>query len=171
MNLAQATTEDEKYPIEKRIARLTGKGAVINVGAATETELNEKLDRVDDSVRSTKSAISAGFVAGGGSAFISIQQSFKLKPSTDFERGKELLYKSLSSPFEQICENAGLDINASRMKLVGMNAGLNVITGETGDMVKAGIIDSTKALTSALINAVSVSGMVLTSECSIITQS
>ena len=168
MNLAQAKTEQDKYLIEKRIARLTSSVAVIHVGAATETELNEKIDRVDDAVRATKAAISEGFVAGGGSAFLSIQQLYSNEATTDFERGEQLVYSSLSAPFNQICKNAGIDKDSSPV-IKGFNEGYNALTGQVEDMVKAGIIDSTKALRCALINAVSVTKMFLTSECSIIT--
>lgn len=173
MNLAQAKTENERYPIEKRIARLTGSVAVIQVGAATETELNEKLDRVDDAVRATKAAISEGFVAGGGTAFIRIENVVEGTKLNDFEKGHRLLHLALSSPLKQICDNAGVDANViySRVAKEKGDMGYNAITGEIENMVDSGIIDSTKALRCALINAVSVAGMALTSECSIITNS
>ena len=171
MNLAQAVTENDKYPIEKRIAKLTGKGAVIQVGAATETELNEKLDRVDDAVRSTKSAIAAGYLPGGGTAFIRIPFGGD-NLDTDFNKGKYMLFNSLSSPLKQICINAGVDSESiyEKVKKESGNVGYNVLTDKIEDMVKSGIIDSTKALTCALTNAVSVAGMLLTSECTIITK-
>ncbi len=173
MNLTQAKTEQDKYPIEKRIAKLTGKGAVIIVGAATETELNEKLDRVDDAVRSTKSAISAGFLPGGGTAFLRVNKSINGIETSDIQKGESLVYLSLSSPIIQICTNAGVDAIEVFKKVSDEknNMGYNVLTGEIVDMVDAGIIDSTKALTAALTNAVSVAGMMLTVECSIISTS
>ena len=173
MNLAEAKTEVAKFPIEKRIASLTSKGAVIKVGAATETELNEKLDRVDDAVRSTKSAISAGFLPGGGTAFLRVKNTIQTETNKDRNSGINLLFESLAQPLKQICINAGvneMNIHSSVSKATG-NVGYNALTGELVDMVTDGIIDSTKALTSALTNAVSVAGMVLTSECSIITNS
>ncbi len=174
MNLTQAKDEEEKYPIERRIAKLSGGVAVIHVGAATETELNEKLDRVDDAVRATKAAISEGFVAGGGTAFLRITP-----PTTIYGRdenimkGADLIFNALSTPLKQICENAGVDSGVILLKVFSEtgNVGYNALTGEITDMVEAGIIDSTKALRCALTNAVSVAGMVLTSECSIITTS
>lgn len=173
MNLAQAKTESDKYPIEKRVAKLTGKSAVIQVGAATETELNEKLDRVDDAVRATKAAISEGFLAGGGTAFLRIPNAFKVNDDTDFKKGEQLLFDALSTPLIQICENAGVKSKEIYLKvsIEEGNMGYNALTGGIVDMVEAGIIDSTKALRCALVNAVSVAGMVLTSECSIITTS
>lgn len=175
MNLTQAKTEEEKYPIEKRIARLTGGVAVIQVGAATETELNEKLDRVDDAIRATKAAISEGFVGGGGTAFLRINLPFAigLDPDGDFVKGCDLVFDSLCTPLKQICANAGVDGDEILKKVSRETEGMgyNVLTNKIEDMVQAGIIDSTKALRCAITNAVSVAGMVLTSECSIITVS
>lgn len=168
-------TEQEKHVIEKRIARLTGGFAVIQVGAATETELNEKLDRVDDAVRATKAAISEGALAGGGSAFLRVwlgdSAEWKQATSKDIKNGIELVSVALSSPLLQICENSGIqgkEIMAKILRDKNPNIGYNALTGGIIDMVDAGIIDSTKALRCALINAVSVAGMVLTSECSIV---
>lgn len=171
MNLTQAKTETERFPIEKRIAQLNSSVAVIQVGAATETELNEKLDRVDDAVRATKAAISEGFVAGGGTAFIRIPNTFIVNDDNDFKKGEQLLFDSLSKPLMQICENAGADAKDIYKEVFSEqgNIGYNALTGKIVDMVEAGIIDSTKALRCALTNAVSVAGMLLTSECSIIT--
>lgn len=169
MNLAQAKDEEEKAPIEKRIAKLTGGVAVIQVGAATETELNEKMDRVDDAVRATKAAIAEGFVAGGGTAFLRIPFG-GYDITSDFNKGKGLVFTALESPLKQICKNAGTDVE-NIFKLVSEgkgNMGYNALTDEIVDMVEDGIIDSTKALRCALTNAVSVAGMLLTSECSII---
>lgn len=171
MNLAQAQTDDERYPIEKRIARLTGGIAVIKVGAAIETELKEKMDRVDDAVRSTKAAIAEGFVAGGGTAFIRIENTIQFLTSRDTNSGIALVFDALTQPIKQICRNAGVDENEIYEKVSRETGdiGYNALTGEIENLVESGIIDSTKALRCALMNAVSVAGMVLTSECSIIT--
>ena len=170
MNLTQAKTEDEKYPIEKRIARLNSSVATIQVGAATETELKEKLDRVDDSVRATRAAISEGFLAGGGTAFLRIKFP-EIEGGSKLIDGMELVFESLVMPLKQICENAGVNGELILAKVLDKsgNIGYNALTDEIVDMVEAGIIDSTKALRCALTHAVSVAGMVLTSECSIIT--
>jgi chaperonin GroEL len=176
MNLTQAKTEDDKFPIEKRIARLSGNVALIQVGAATETELREKLDRVDDAVRATKAAIEEGFVAGGGIAFLNLSIGEFLEnnvnENVDFKKGISLVDTATIAPLIQICKNAGLDgyeIKNILCENPNTGKGYDVLTGEIIDMEKAGIIDSTKALRCALTNAVSVAGMVLTSECSIIT--
>lgn len=175
MNLTQAKTEEDKYPIEKRIAVLNDSVATIQIGAATETELKEKLDRVDDSVRATRAAIAEGFVAGGGTAFSKIVEPIT-DATSDVIKGWGLLIDALKAPLKQICENAGVNgeeklsqIKKETIATVNKdNIGYNVLTDKVEDMVEAGIIDSTKALRCALTNAVSVAGMVLTSECSII---
>jgi len=176
MNLTQVKTEDDRYPIEKRIALLNDSVATIQIGAATETELKEKLDRVDDSVRATRAAIAEGFVAGGGTALLNLRvyefMRKSLKKNIDFQKGIELVSTATIAPLKQICKNAGLDGEKIKSELcTGLNIGkgYNVLTEEVVDMVEAGIIDSTKALRCALTNAVSVAGMILTSECSIIT--
>lgn len=180
MNLAQCKTEDERYPIEKRIARLTGGVAVIQVGAATEPELTEKLDRFDDAVRATKAAISEGFVAGGGIAFLRMSQDLKWDKGiidtpneiihgvdTDFNKGIKLVLNILSKPFKQMMQNVGWDevMNHEIVLQKEGNIGFNTRTGELVDLIEAGIIDSTKALRCALQNAASIAGMILTTEC------
>jgi len=171
MNLAEAKTEDEKYPIEKRIARLTGGIAVIQVGAATQSELGEKLDRYDDAVRSTKAAISEGYLAGGGTAFVRISAKHASAfTESDFEKGQQLVYAAMNKPLSQIVENSGADHQRilERVYVKTGNEGYNVKSGKVEDLIQAGIIDSTKALRCALINAASVSGVALTSECLIV---
>lgn len=183
MNLVDAKTEEEKAPIEKRIARLTGGVAVIEVGAATETELNEKLDRVDDAVRAVKSAISEGYVAGGGTAFARISPSLykeqkisfwqnlfrwdKSDNTSDLEKGKKLISKILYKPLIQMAENAGVNADSvlQKVKDADGNFGYNTKTGKVENLVESGVIDSTKALRCALQNAASVAGSLLISEC------
>src|SRR6185369_3864809 len=105
MNLAQCKNEDERYPIEKRIARLQGGIAVIEVGAPTETEMKEKMDRFDDSIRATKSAISEGVIVGGGMAFLKI------------DTGNEVIDKAKEKIFDQVCENAGVTSGTYKAQL------------------------------------------------------
>lgn len=168
MNLTQAVTEDEKSLIEKRIARLTGGIAVIQVGGATETELNEKLDRVDDAVRATKSAIAEGFIPGGGAALLNISLMDLDKDPVNKD-GFMAVLNAIKKPFLQICENAGVDYKTIQYDPSKKRIGYNVLSGKVEDMVESGIIDSTKAIRCALVNAASVAGMFITSECSIIT--
>lgn len=160
MNLAQAKNEDERYPIEKRIARLTGGVAVIQVGAATETEMKERLDRYDDAVRATKAAIAEGFVAGGGTTFLRIATGNKI---VDYATSKIL---------EQICNNVGdnPDVVVDIVKNSEGNVGYNAKVGHAMDLVKAGVIDPTKVIRCALQNAASAASMIITSECLIVDQ-
>jgi chaperonin GroEL len=171
MNLAQAKNEDEKAPIEKRIARLTGGVAVIQVGAATETEMKEKLDRFDDAVRATKAAIAEGFVAGGGTAFVRVANKINIDDdrSLDFCNGQLLIMGALESPVRQMAANAGQNPQQiyDAVSVVNGDIGYNTASGQVEDLVKAGIIDSTKALRCALINAASVASLLLITECHI----
>lgn len=171
MNLAAAKTEEEKAPIEKRIARLTGGVAVIQVGAPTETEMKEKFDRFDDAVRATKAAIAEGFVAGGGTAFVRVGDKLEIDAtrSKDFQDGQYLIKWALEAPIRQMAINAGVDPNTIWQAVSEMQGdnGYNTASGKYEDMVEAGIIDSTKALRCALINAASVASMLLITECHI----
>ena len=182
MNQAQAKNEDEKYPIEKRIAKLQAGVAVIQVGAATETEMKERLDRFDDAVRATKAAISEGYVPGGGTAFlrlifgrIRIEEILKIYDQTGMEyyspKSEDalpgIIFSILKSPLIQICKNAGVESEkilaeiSSKKELVGYNAK----TGKIEDLVKAGVIDPVKVLRCSLQNAASAASMIITTEC------
>lgn len=154
MNLTQAKNEDERHPIEQRIARITGGVAVIQVGAATETEMKEKLDRFDDSVRAVKAAIAEGFVAGGGTVFMRIKT------------GNEIIDKALSAPLRQICVNAGVDADQILKQVENSdgNMGYNAKTDQIENLIESGIIDPAKVLRSALQNAASSAGLILTTE-------
>lgn len=165
MNLAQAKNEDEKYPIEKRIARLKGGVAVIQVGAATETEMKEKLDRFDDAVRATKAAIAEGFLPGAGTSYIRVHL-----PNVEDESlrgGYNIIFNSITHPLKQICLNAGKDAQAIYTKVdasADNNFGYNAKSDQLEDLVESGIIDPAKVLRCALQNAASSAGMILTSE-------
>jgi len=167
MNLAQAKTEDEKSPIEKRIARLTGGIAVIQVGGATETEMKERLDRFDDAVLATKAAISEGYVPGAGTSFIRIN----LMPIQTKENDKSLvvILSALQKPLIQICENAGVS-GEEKLTLIlseERNIGYNAKTNKIEDLVESGVIDPVKVLRCALQNAASAASMILTCEAEI----
>lgn len=157
MNLTQAKNEDEKFPIEKRIARLSGGVAVIQVGANTDTEMKERMDRFDDSIRATKAAIAEGYVAGGGRTFQVL--SFHVEHS--------FMQTVLLSPFKQICGNAGLDYMKVWEKFEGahIHTGYNAKTEKVENLIESGIIDPVKVLRCALQNAASSASMILTSEC------
>jgi chaperonin GroEL len=158
MNLAEAKNEDEKYPIEKRIAKLKGGVAVIQVGAATETEMKEKLDRFDDAVRATKAAIAEGFVAGGGTTYLRIRS------------GNAIVDYAMDMILNQICLNAAVDAKriVAQVKGLSGNMGYNAKTDKIEDLVEAGVIDPTKVIRCALTNAASSAGMILTTEAMIV---
>lgn len=163
MNLAQAKNEEERYPIEKRIARLSGGIAVIQVGANTETEMKERMDRFDDAIRATKSAIDEGYVPGGGSFFIKIELD-------NITKGGEVLLSALIEPLKQICLNAGIEPQPIIDKVYNSegNTGYNAKTNKVEDLIKSGILDPAKVLRCALQNAASSATMILTSEAMIV---
>jgi len=146
-----------KSRIEKRISKLKGKVAVVKVGANSEVELKEKRDRVEDAICATKAAIKEGIVSGGGIALLNASQ--KLTPKSV---GEEVLYCAIKRPFEIILQNAGVnDYNTPELE----GEGLNVVTGKTVDMVKAGIIDPLLVTKSALQNAASVATTIMSTDC------
>ena len=144
--------------------------AVINVGAATEIELKEKKERVDDAVHATKAAVEEGYVVGGGVAFIRARKALDklgLSGPTDERIGIEIVNKALQKPIEKIAENAGVDAGWAVKeveKAKEQNVGLDALDGQFKDLVVAGIIDPFKVARSALQNAASVAMMILTTE-------
>lgn len=159
----------EKENIEKRIAKLTGSVAILYVGAATEVEMKEKKDRCDDAIRAVRAAISEGFVAGGGTAFIkaSSVSNDNIDLYSDFKKGEFALNKSLMSPLYQLCVNAGInpdEILSDVIKSENSEWGYNGKTDKIENLVDAGIIDPVMALRVALQNAASAAGAVITSE-------
>jgi len=143
--------------LEKRLAKLKAKVAVVKVGANSEVELKEKKDRVEDAICATKAAIKEGIVPGGGVALLNASQ--QLKPKSI---GEEVLYKAIEKPYELILKNAGID-DYLPPSIEG--EGLDVVTGNTVDMVKAGIIDPLLVTKSALKNAASVATTILSTDC------
>jgi chaperonin GroEL len=166
MNLAQAKNEEERFPIEKRIAKLTGGVAVIQVGAATETEMKEKLDRFDDAVRATKAALSEGFLPGGGTAYIRVDWNKYPTQHKEMQSGGDIVLKALRQPLKQICKNAGVNVDTflSAVVFSNGNMGYNAKKGQVEDLVEAGVIDPAKVLRCALQNAASAASMALTTE-------
>ena len=167
-----STTESDfdKEKLEERLAKLSGGVAVINVGAATEIELKEKKERVDDAVHATKAAVEEGYVVGGGVAFIrarKVLDKLGLNGPTDERIGIEIVNKALQKPIEKIAENAGVDAGWAVKeveKAKEQNVGLDALDGQFKDLVVAGIIDPFKVARSALQNAASVAMMILTTE-------
>jgi len=166
--LERTTSDYDKEKLEERLAKLAGGVAVIEVGAATETEMKEKQERVKDAVAATKAAIEEGIVPGGGVVLLQAAKEIKTEGLTGDElTGAEILRKALEAPTKLLAENAGVDgdVVVSEIYKQGKGAGFNVLTGEYVDMIKAGIIDPAKVTRTAVQNAVSVATMILTTEC------
>jgi chaperonin GroEL len=145
--------------LEKRLARLTAKISVVKVGANSEIELKEKADRIEDAICATKAAIKEGIVPGGGIALLNASYNIDA-----LSIGEEILLDSIRSPFNTILNNAGIEVMSEKI-ITGVGYGLNVITGETVDMIKAGIIDPLLVTKSALKNAASVAVTILSTDC------
>ena len=161
------TSDYDREKLQERLAKLIGGVAVINVGAATETEMKEKKARVEDALNATRAAVEEGIVPGGGIAFIRcIPTLSKLKLEGDDQLGVNIINRSLEEPTRQIANNAGLEgaVVVERVKDEKGSFGLNAETGEYEDLVKAGIIDPTKVTRYALQNAASVAALMLTTE-------
>ncbi len=155
--LETLTNKNTIAKVEKRIANLKSKLAIVKVGANSEIELNEKLDRVEDAICATKAAIKEGIVPGGGIALLNA--NMHLEPTC---MGEEVLYQAIRKPYELILSNAGVKEYVDPDE---DNRGLNVVTGNTVDMVKAGIIDPLLVTKSALKNAASVATTILSTDC------
>ena len=168
--IAETTSDYDKEKLQERLAKLSGGVAVIKVGAATETEMKEKRDRVDDALSATKAAVEEGIVIGGGAAFIKASTKVDLKLSGDEAIGADIVRRALTAPLRQIAENAGFDAGVVANSVSVSkddNYGFNAATGEYVDMFKAGIIDPVKVERVALQNAVSVASLLLTTEATI----
>jgi chaperonin GroEL len=167
--IEEATSDYDREKLQERLAKLVGGVAVIRVGAATEIEMKEKKDRVDDAQRATAAAVEEGILPGGGTAFVRcIPIVGKLADSLegDEKTGARIMIRALSSPLRQIAENAGQEgaIILQQVEQKGERIGYNALTGEYVDMITAGILDPTKVVRCALENAVSVASMLLTTE-------
>ena len=167
--LSKTTSDFDREKLEERLAKLAGGVAVINVGAATEAELNDRKERVKDAVGATKAAVEEGIVPGGEVALIRAAEALDtLKFEGDEKIGLDILRSALDYPFTWLLKNSNLD-EGYFLKMVReskeLDFGVNVVTGETGSMMKFGIIDPAKVTRSALQNAASVGTMILTTEC------
>jgi chaperonin GroEL len=166
----ETTSDYDKEKLQERLAKLVGGVAVINVGAATETEMKEKKARVEDALHATRAAVEEGIVAGGGVAYIraaSVLDALKL--DHDQQAGIEIVRKALVEPAKQIAINAGQDggVVVDKIKAGKGSFGYNAATEEFEDLMKAGILDPTKVTRVALQNAASVAGLMITTECAI----
>jgi len=168
--IEETTSDYDREKLQERLAKLAGGVAVINVGAATETEMKEKKARVEDALHATRAAVEEGIVAGGGVALIRAQASLDdIKLSGDEAIGVEIVRKACEAPLRQLVDNAGIEgaVVVQEVKRAKGSNGYDVASGEYVDMVKAGIIDPTKVTRSALQNAASISALLLTTECMI----
>ncbi|MBS1621259.1 MAG: chaperonin GroEL [Bacteroidetes bacterium] len=166
----ETTTSDyDKEKLQERLAKLSGGVAVLQVGAATEVEMKEKKDRVDDALHATRAAVEEGIVPGGGIAYIRTVESLeKLKGANEDETtGISIVKRALEEPLRQIVENAGIEgsIVVQKVKEGKADFGFNARTDEYENLLKAGVIDPTKVTRIALENAASIAGMLLTTEC------
>lgn len=165
-------SEYEKEKLQERVAKLAGGVAVINVGAATETEMQEKKYRIEDALSATRAAVEEGIVAGGGVVLIgAIEKVAKLEESlkADEKTGALIIKKALEAPLRQIVENAGMDgsVIVEKVKNSAKDEGYDAYNDEFVNMFEKGIVEPTKVTRSALQNAVSVAGMILTTEAAV----
>jgi chaperonin GroEL len=168
--IEETTSDYDREKLQERQAKLAGGVAVINIGAATESEMKEKKARVEDALHATRAAAKEGIVPGGGVALIRAQKALdSLKLEGDEAIGVQIVRKACEAPLRQLVDNAGIEgaIVVQEVKKAKGNNGYNVATGEYVDMIAAGIIDPTKVTRSALQNAASIAGLLLTTECMI----
>jgi chaperonin GroEL len=170
--IEKSTSDYDREKLQERLAKLSGGVAVINVGAATETELKEKKARVEDALHATRAAVEEGIVPGGGVALVRAQAALeKVKGTEDEKIGVEIVRRALEEPIRMIAQNAGAEgsIVVSRVKeSKDKNFGYNAANDTYEDLVKAGVIDPTKVTRTALQNAASIAGLLLTTECVVV---
>jgi chaperonin GroEL len=163
----ETTSDYDREKLQERLAKLIGGVAVINVGAATETEMKEKKDRVEDALNATRAAVEEGIVPGGGVAFLRVLKALdKLELTGEEKMGVNIIRRALEEPMRQIANNAGFEGSVVVQKVMEGkgNFGFNADTGAYEDLMDAGIIDPTKVARFALQNASSVAGLLLTTE-------
>jgi chaperonin GroEL len=167
--IEETTSDYDREKLQERLAKLAGGVAVINVGAATETEMKEKKARVEDALHATRAAVEEGIVPGGGVALIRCLAAIEAtKGSNDDEQiGIDIIKRAVESPLRSLAANAGVEgsVIVQEVKKRKGNDGYNVATGEYEDLVKAGVVDPKKVTRSALQNAASIAGLLLTTEC------
>ncbi len=171
--IEQSDSEYDKEKLQERLAKLSGGVGVIKVGAATETELKEKKHRIEDALSATKAAVEEGIIPGGGVVLLNVAPSVKRvkeKLSGDEKIGADIVEKALEEPLRQLATNAGFEgsVVVEKVKTLKNGEGLNVLTGEYGDMIKMGIVDPAKVARSALQNAGSIGALILTTEALVV---
>ena len=166
--IEETSSDYDREKLQERLAKLAGGVAVINVGAATEVEMKEKKDRVDDALHATRAAVEEGIVPGGGVALVRASSVIAdLKLSGDEAIGAAIVARAVEEPLRQLAANGGYEgsVVVERVKASKGNEGFNVATGEYVDMIACGILDPAKVTRSALQNASSIAGLLLTTEC------
>jgi chaperonin GroEL len=167
--IEETTSDYDREKLQERLAKLAGGVAVINVGAATETEMKEKKARVEDALHATRAAVEEGVVAGGGVALLRSQKSLaKVEAEGDEAVGVQIVLRALEEPVRRLVRNAGLEgalIVEEIKKSKSQTWGFNVAKGEYVDLVKDGVLDPAKVTRTALQNAGSIAGLLLTTEC------
>ncbi|MEV4296251.1 chaperonin GroEL [Microbispora rosea] len=169
--IEQSDSDWDREKLQERLAKLAGGVCVLRVGAATEVELKEKKHRLEDAISATRAAIEEGIVSGGGSALVHVSKELDdLGLTGDEATGVSIVRKALIEPARWIAENAGMEGYVVTTKIAAMNAGegLNAATGEYGDLVGQGVIDPVKVTRSAVQNAASIAGMLLTTEALVV---
>ena len=171
--IEETTSEFDKEKLQERLAKLSGGVAVIEVGAATETELKEKKLRIEDALNATRAAVEEGIVAGGGTALIEAMKAVEKeidKEVAEEKTGMQIVAKALQEPLKQIAINAGLEgaVIVENVKMSSANEGFDALNEKYVDMIQAGIIDPTKVTRSALQNAASIAAILLTTEAAVV---
>jgi chaperonin GroEL len=168
--IEETTSDYDREKLQERLAKLAGGVAVVNVGAATETEMKEKKARVEDALHATRAAVEEGVVPGGGVALVRAAAALKnLELDGDEQIGVNIIVKALEYPLRQLVNNAGMEgaLVAQEVKKGKGAYGYNVATEKYTDLVKEGVLDPAKVARSALQNAASIAGLLLTTECMI----
>ena len=169
--IEETTSDYDREKLQERLAKLVGGVAVVHVGAATEVEMKEKKDRVEDALNATRAAVEEGIVPGGGTALIRVSKVLgDIKPADDDElAGVNIVRRAIEEPLRQIAHNAGFEgsIVVEKVRQGKDGFGFNAATGEYEDLIKAGVIDPKKVTRTALQNAASVASLLLTTECAI----
>jgi chaperonin GroEL len=164
----ETDSDFDREKLQERLAKLSGGVAVIQVGAATETELKEKKHRIEDALSATRAAVQEGMIPGGGSSLVHALKAFdKIKSASHEEQiGIDIIRRALEEPLRQIAENAGFEgsVEVNRVKAAALGQGFDAMTGNLVDMIKAGIVEPFKVTRSALQNAASIGALVLTTE-------
>jgi chaperonin GroEL len=170
--IEKSTSDYDREKLQERLAKLSGGVAIINVGAATETEMKEKKARVEDALHATRAAVEEGIVPGGGVALLRAQSALERIRGTEDEKiGVNIVRRALEEPIRAIADNAGAEASIVVARVKGSkerNFGYNALTDTYEDLVKAGVIDPTKVTRTALQNAASIAALLLTTECVVV---